>query len=78
MNLLKPAQPTILVGRVKPLPNDGHLSGIDKQPVPGPWQITRTGLIGDAQADLNNHGGVDKWPAAVLRKARSAGESNFD
>jgi MOSC domain-containing protein YiiM len=26
----------------------------------GPWQITRVGLIGDAQADLKNHGGPEK------------------
>ena len=58
--MLEPALPIVLTGIVKPLPDDERLSGIDKHPVPGPWQITRTGLVGDAQADLKNHGGLEK------------------
>lgn len=58
--MLKPTLPIVLAGTVKPLPNDERLSGIDKHPVSGPWRITRTGLQGDHQADLKNHGGVDK------------------
>ncbi len=58
--MLKPLRPIVLVGIVKQLPDDERLSGIDKQPVEGPWRITATGLIGDAQADLKNHGGLEK------------------
>jgi MOSC domain-containing protein YiiM len=35
-------------------------TGYFKDPVAGPVQLTRTGLIGDGQADLVNHGGPDK------------------
>ncbi len=35
-------------------------SGIFKLPVTGPVEITKYGLIGDGQADLENHGGDDK------------------
>jgi MOSC domain-containing protein YiiM len=35
-------------------------SGIDKHPVSGPIAVRATGLDGDGQADLVNHGGVDK------------------
>lgn len=58
--MLEPALPIVLTGIVKPLPDDERLSGIDKHPVPGPWRITRTGIAGDAQADLKNHGGLEK------------------
>lgn len=36
------------------------LSGFFKFPVPGPVAVRRTNLDGDGQADLQNHGGVDK------------------
>jgi MOSC domain-containing protein YiiM len=55
-----PVVPIVLVGKIKALPDDERQSGIDKHPVPGPWVITTTGLIGDAQADLVNHGGAEK------------------
>ncbi len=35
-------------------------SGIFKLPVSEPVEITRYGLVGDGQADLENHGGEDK------------------
>lgn len=35
-------------------------SGIFKSPVSGPVEIRRYGLVGDGQADLENHGGADK------------------
>jgi MOSC domain-containing protein YiiM len=35
-------------------------SAIRKGPVPGPWRIAATGLVGDVQADTVNHGGPDK------------------
>jgi len=52
--------PIILAGKVVPLTEDGRLSAIAKSPVAGPWTITVTGLVGDAQADLENHGGPEK------------------
>ncbi|MCA9268273.1 MAG: hypothetical protein KDA41_07370, partial [Planctomycetales bacterium] len=44
------------------MPHDGRLvqTAIFKRPVEGPVQATKTGLIGDAQADLRYHGGADK------------------
>jgi len=36
------------------------VTGIWKAPVPGPVAVTRTGLAGDGQADLEAHGGPDK------------------
>ncbi len=48
----------VLTGTVRPL---GHtLSGIDKRPVAGPHRVERLGIVGDRQADLRLHGGVDK------------------
>lgn len=35
-------------------------TSIFKQPVVGPVLVTKQGLVGDGQADLDNHGGVDK------------------
>lgn len=35
-------------------------SGIFKQPIRGPVFLTKTGLIGDGQADKENHGGPEK------------------
>jgi MOSC domain-containing protein YiiM len=58
--MLTPTLPVVLAGIVKPLPDDERLSGIDKHLVDGPWRITRTGLVGDTQADLKNHGGLEK------------------
>ncbi len=48
------------IGRIAPLGPDGRLSAIHKPAVPGPLQLTRMGLAGDEQADLQNHGGPDK------------------
>ncbi len=58
--MLQPPIPIVLAGTVKPLPDDERLSGIDKHVLRGPWAITKTGLVGDAQADLINHGGLEK------------------
>jgi MOSC domain-containing protein YiiM len=41
-------------------------TGYFKEPIAAPVQLTRTGLAGDGQADLVNHGGPDK---AVLAYA---------
>lgn len=35
-------------------------SGIFKQPIHGPVLLTKTGLVGDGQADKENHGGPEK------------------
>jgi MOSC domain-containing protein YiiM len=56
---LAPIRPLVLVGSVAPL-GDGALSAIAKRLATGPWRIEATGLVGDAQADLKNHGGPEK------------------
>jgi MOSC domain-containing protein YiiM len=58
--ILDPVSPVVLGGEVRPLGSKGHPSGIIKTPIAYPWQITRFGLIGDAQGDLKNHGGLEK------------------
>lgn len=49
---------TVLAGTVQPLGNT--VSGIDKRPVAGLQRVESNGLVGDRQADLRAHGGVDK------------------
>lgn len=58
--MLAPVSPIVLCGQVRPLGPKGHMSGIAKVRTPGPWHVTRTGLVGDAQADLKIHGGPEK------------------
>ena len=50
----------MFAGTPRPLGPRGILSSITKTRIAGPWQITATGLVGDAQADTINHGGLDK------------------
>lgn len=52
----------INVGQPQPLPGQKRevLSGIVKLPVSGPVLLSFTGMTGDGQADLENHGGPDK------------------
>lgn len=50
----------LLVGEVAPLGSKGKTSGIAKFPVDGPRLAHATGVDGDHQADLKNHGGRDK------------------
>jgi MOSC domain-containing protein YiiM len=52
----------ISVGQPRPVDYQGRqiLTGIYKSPVAGPVAVTPLGLDGDGQADLKNHGGVDK------------------
>lgn len=59
LGALPEVAPILLAGTVRPL-TENRMSGIAKVPVPGPWTITPTGLVGDAQADLENHGGPEK------------------
>jgi MOSC domain-containing protein YiiM len=58
--MLPSVSPVILCGEVRPLGAKGHASAIAKMRAEGPWQITRVGLVGDAQANLKNHGGPEK------------------
>lgn len=66
----------VYVGGIRPLPPEGHPSGIFKQAATGPVMLGREGLEGDEQADRSVHGGPDKalhhYPAehyAVLAAA---------
>lgn len=58
--MLVPVSPIVLCGKVQPLGDKGHVSGISKRQAQGPWHVTRTGLVGDEQADLKTHGGPEK------------------
>lgn len=51
---------TLSAGAPAPLGPRGALSAIRKRPIEGPWTITAEGLMGDAQADRVNHGGLEK------------------
>jgi len=57
---------SINLGKVAPLfvnaggRNQSVSSAIRKQAVQGPIQLARLGLVGDEQADLTVHGGLDK------------------
>lgn len=50
----------VFAGGVRPLPPEGHPSGIVKEAVAGPVMLGPFGLEGDAQADRRVHGGPDK------------------
>lgn len=52
--------PIVLSGPVAPLTDDGKMSAIVKTPMAGPWTIAIDGLVGDAQADREAHGGPEK------------------
>ena len=62
------------------------LSAIGKSPVDGPVPVLALGLLGDEQADLSVHGGLDKavyaYPAEHLafwqKERRERGVSLFD
>jgi MOSC domain-containing protein YiiM len=58
--MLQAARPTVLAGKAAPIDQRGRLSAIAKTPIAGPWRITKTGLSNDEQADLKNHGGLEK------------------
>lgn len=48
------------VGPIKSIGLDNLQSGIDKKPVDRPLLLTKTGFIGDEQADKKHHGGPEK------------------
>jgi MOSC domain-containing protein YiiM len=50
----------MFAGAPGPLGPRGRTSAIRKAPLIGPWRIMRTGLSGDLQADVTNHGGPEK------------------
>ena len=50
----------LFVGDIRPLPESGRPSGIDKHPLRAPMRLERDGFVGDHQADLRVHGGPDK------------------
>ncbi|MEW6642533.1 MAG: MOSC domain-containing protein [Pseudomonadota bacterium] len=47
-------------GTPSPLGPRKIASAIVKSAMPGPWEITLVGLVGDAQADTRHHGGPEK------------------
>ena len=51
---------TLYVGTLAPLGASRVPSGIIKRSAPGPWLITRTGIVGDQQGDMRHHGGPEK------------------
>ena len=51
----------VYAGSVRPLPPEGHPSGIFKQAIAGPVLLGADGLSGDEQADRRVHGGP--WKA---------------
>ncbi len=51
---------SVQVGQIAPLGREGVPSGFIKRPVTGAVMVEKLGLVGDQQADLRVHGGVDK------------------
>jgi MOSC domain-containing protein YiiM len=47
-------------GAPRPIGNNQDTSSIDKLQLPPPWRISRTGLVGDSQADMVHLGGPEK------------------
>lgn len=50
----------VFVGGISVLPEEGHLTGIYKQPADRALFLGREGLQGDHQADRRNHGGPER------------------
>ena len=50
----------LFAGEPAPLGPRGAPSAICKRPIEGPWIVTADGLVGDAQGDRVNHGGLEK------------------
>jgi len=53
---------SVNISGIKNLEFNGRMvkSGIDKKPVEGSVKLLKEGLVGDKQADLSVHGGLDK------------------
>lgn len=56
----------VRLGSVRVFGPNGEPSAYKKSPIEGPVEVHELGLAGDSQADLENHGGVDK---AILHYA---------
>jgi MOSC domain-containing protein YiiM len=76
--MIPDVEPLVLAGGIARLGAEGPESGIAKRPVRGPWRITRTGLDGDAQADLKNHGGPEKALHQYPREHYAAWSKDLD
>jgi MOSC domain-containing protein YiiM len=55
-----PRVASIHVGKIAPLGPDGVPSGFVKHATSGAVRVTSLGILGDEQADLRAHGGLDK------------------
>jgi MOSC domain-containing protein YiiM len=68
---------SVNVGRARPVRMGGRklLTAIGKSPVIGPVALNRLGLVGDEQADLSVHGGLDKAVYAYPVEHRAFWES---
>lgn len=51
---------SVNIGKAQPTKAKSGMTGIYKQPVTTPVDITRLGLVGDAIVDTENHGGEDQ------------------
>jgi len=85
--------PSVLVGSLAPLGQDGIMSGIVKHITTGPWRITPDGIDDDAQDDRKHNGGPEKalhhypreryaaWQSEILLHVtclRAAGHSKIE
>lgn len=70
---LQTGQPRTLAGDGRP-----WTTGFFKQPVSGGTPLSRTGLAGDGQADLRNHGGPDKAVNLYPREHYAFWAAEFD
>lgn len=59
-NSTGPAVAEMYAGQIRLLGPRNSPSGIFKRIAPAPWEITKTGLAGDHQGDLEHHGGEEK------------------
>ncbi len=67
--------PTIFIGAIRSMPDDGRPTGIFKEPVRGPVWLDTDGFAGDHQADRRVHGGPEKavhlFPVEHYRRLRA-------
>ncbi|GGK35503.1 hypothetical protein GCM10010965_30590 [Caldalkalibacillus thermarum] len=56
--------------------NKRCLTGIDKRPVTQPVYLSKLHLAGDAQADLEHHGGADKAVCVYPYYLKGSGGEN--
>ncbi len=68
---------SIQVGRIAPLGPDGAPSAFVKRPVDGPVAVKALGIVGDEQADLMVHGGLEKAVYAYSAEHYRAWTADF-